>query len=79
MPVAGGGPAVHPPHPRTGLGGVRVSDQQMAALLLTDHEWHGDWSYTLPPSRSRTSASPRQLRSTSPPRPDLAWPYDISR
>jgi transposase len=27
--------------------GVRVSDQQMAALPLTRHEWHGDWNYTL--------------------------------
>ena len=27
--------------------GVRVSDQQMAALPLTRHDWHGDWNYTL--------------------------------
>jgi hypothetical protein len=27
--------------------GVRISDQQMAALPLTRHEWHGDWNYTL--------------------------------
>jgi Rhodopirellula transposase DDE domain len=27
--------------------GVKISDQQMAALPLTPHEWHGDWNYTL--------------------------------
>jgi Rhodopirellula transposase DDE domain len=27
--------------------GVPVSDEQMAALPLTRHDWHGDWNYTL--------------------------------
>ena len=29
--------------------GVPVSDEQMAALPLTRHDWHGDWNYTLHP------------------------------
>ena len=29
--------------------GVKVSDEQMAALPLTRHDWHGDWNYTLRP------------------------------
>jgi hypothetical protein len=29
--------------------GIRVSDQQMSALPLTRHDWHGDWNYTLRP------------------------------
>jgi hypothetical protein len=27
--------------------GVKISDEQMAALPLTRHDWHGDWNYTL--------------------------------
>jgi hypothetical protein len=29
--------------------GVKISDQQMAALPLTRHGFHGDWNYTLHP------------------------------
>jgi transposase len=29
--------------------GVKVSDEQMAALPLDRHDWHGDWNYTLRP------------------------------
>jgi len=29
--------------------GVKVSDEQMAALPLDRHAWHGDWNYTLRP------------------------------
>jgi hypothetical protein len=52
--------------------GVRVSDQQMAALPLTRHEWHGDWNYTLRPEPFP------HLPISAPdpfdqPRPDLAW------
>jgi len=28
---------------------VKITDQQMAALPLTKHEFHPDWNYTLPP------------------------------
>jgi hypothetical protein len=29
--------------------GVKISDEQMAALPLDRHDWHGDWNYTLHP------------------------------
>ena len=29
--------------------GVKVSDQQMAALPITRHDFHGDWNYCLHP------------------------------
>ena len=29
--------------------GVKISDEQMAALPLHRHDWHGDWNYTLRP------------------------------
>ena len=30
--------------------GVKISDEQMAALPLRRHDWHGDWNYTLYPA-----------------------------
>ena len=27
--------------------GVKVSDEQMAALPLIAHDWHGNWNYTV--------------------------------
>jgi Rhodopirellula transposase DDE domain len=58
----------------TGLypAGVKISDQQMAALPLTRHHWHGDWNYTLDPRPAITPAAPPQPGATWP-RPDLAW------
>jgi hypothetical protein len=35
--------------------GVKVSDVQLASVNLTRHAFHGDWNYTISPSR-RTSA-----------------------
>jgi transposase len=29
--------------------GIQISDQQIGALPLTRHDWHGDWNYTLRP------------------------------
>ena len=29
--------------------GVKVSDQQLAAVPITRHEWHGEWNYTVLP------------------------------
>jgi hypothetical protein len=29
--------------------GTKISDQQMATLPLTRHQFHGDWNYTLQP------------------------------
>jgi hypothetical protein len=28
---------------------IKVSDEQLARLKLTPHEFHGDWNYTLSP------------------------------
>jgi hypothetical protein len=36
--------------------GVQVSDQQMAALPVTPHGFHGDWNYTLHSRSGRTGA-----------------------
>ncbi len=30
--------------------GAKISDEQMAALPLHRHHWHGDWNYTLSPA-----------------------------
>jgi Rhodopirellula transposase DDE domain len=30
--------------------GAKISDEQMAALPLHRHDWHGDWNYTLHPA-----------------------------
>jgi hypothetical protein len=52
--------------------GVRVSDQQMDALPLTRHDWHGDWNYTLRPEPypHLPVAAPDPF---DQPSPDLAW------
>ena len=39
--------------------GVKVSDEQIAALPLTRHRFHGDWNYTLHPSPARARADTR--------------------
>jgi hypothetical protein len=45
--------------------GVTVSDEQMAALPLHRHDWHGEWNYTLDPHRP----PPPATDSTPPPTP----------
>ncbi len=53
--------------------GVKVSDEQMAALPLDRHDWHGDWNYTLrpePPAPPPPPAPPAR----EPERPDWAHP-----
>jgi hypothetical protein len=37
--------------------GIEVTDEQLAAVPLNRHEWHGDWNYTI------TGRRPRQARS----------------
>jgi hypothetical protein len=37
--------------------GVKISDQQMAALPLARHGWHGDWNYTLRPGPAHRPAA----------------------
>ena len=27
--------------------GVKITDQQLAAIPLTPHQWHGEWNYTI--------------------------------
>jgi hypothetical protein len=29
--------------------GAKITDEQVAALPMTRHDWHGDWNYTLRP------------------------------
>jgi hypothetical protein len=63
--------------------GLQVSDQQMDALPLTRHDWHGDWNYTLRPEdhgnwnytlrpgrHDQASAAPGPF---DRPSPALAW------
>jgi hypothetical protein len=54
-------------------GGVKVSDEQMAALPLDRHDWHGDWNYTLRPEPPAPPPPPR-LPARQPERPDWAHP-----
>jgi hypothetical protein len=37
--------------------GIEVTDEQLAAVPLTRHEWHGDWNYTITGRRLRRSHS----------------------
>jgi len=32
--------------------GVKISDAQLDAIPLTRHDWHGDWNYTIHPTRN---------------------------
>ena len=55
----------------TGLypAGVKISGQQMAALPLDRHTWHGDWNYTL---RPQPATSPAPAPPTAPAQPRRA-------
>ena len=53
--------------------GVKISDEQMAALPLDRHDWHGDWNYTLRPE-SPAPALPPLPPARQPERPDWAHP-----
>ena len=51
--------------------GVQVSDEQMKELeerVITRHDFHGDWNYTLPPVPRPAAPAPEP----APPGPDLA-------
>ena len=39
--------------------GATISDEQMAALPLRRHDWHGDWNYTLYPRPPAAAPPPR--------------------
>ena len=53
--------------------GAKVSDEQMAALPLDRHEWHGDWNYTLRPEPPAPAPPPRPP-AREPERSDWAHP-----
>jgi len=53
--------------------GATISDEQMAALPLRRHDWHGDWNYTLYP-RPPAPAPPPQPRPGRGERPGWAHP-----
>ena len=53
--------------------GVKISDEQMAALPLDRHDWHGDWNYTLRPEPPAPAPPPRPP-AREPERPDWAHP-----
>jgi hypothetical protein len=53
--------------------GVKISDEQMAALPLDRHDWHGDWNYTLRPEPP-APAPPPPPPAREPERPDWAHP-----
>jgi hypothetical protein len=53
--------------------GVKVSDEQMAALPLDRHDWHGDWNYTLRPEPPAPAPQPPPP-GREPERPDWAHP-----
>jgi transposase len=53
--------------------GVKVSDDQMAALPLDRHDWHGDWNYTLRPEPPAPPPPPRPP-AREPERPGWAHP-----
>ncbi|MFJ2722600.1 ISAzo13 family transposase [Streptomyces sp. NPDC087437] len=46
--------------------GVTVSDEVMAALPLTAHDWHGTWNYTLRPEPPAPAPLPRRDDRTQP-------------
>src|SRR6516164_1380718 len=54
-------------------GGVKVSDEQMTALPLDRHDWHGDWNYTLRPEPPAPPPPPRPP-ARAPERQDWAHP-----
>jgi Rhodopirellula transposase DDE domain len=53
--------------------GAKVSDEQLAALPLDRHAWHGDWNYTLRPEPP-ASPPPPLAPAREPERPDWAHP-----
>jgi Rhodopirellula transposase DDE domain len=46
--------------------GVKVSDEELAAVPLRRHGWHGEWNYTvLPLAGSATSANTTRAQGAS--------------
>jgi hypothetical protein len=53
--------------------GVKISDEQVAALPLDRHDWHGDWNYTLRPEPPAPPPPPKPPARAAE-RPDWAHP-----
>ena len=53
--------------------GAKVSDEQMAALPISRHAWHGDWNYTLRPEPPAPPPPPGPP-AREPERPDWTHP-----
>jgi hypothetical protein len=34
--------------------GIEVTDQQLAAVNITRHDFHGEWNYTVVPSQTKS-------------------------
>ncbi len=49
--------------------GVQVSDEEIAAVPITRHRFHGDWNYTLHPAAARPTAVLGPSASDAPQRP----------
>jgi DDE family transposase len=53
--------------------GQNITDQHMATLALTRHDWHGDWNYTLHPHPATTDhTNPPAAPTPAHPTPVLA-------
>ncbi|GHF15293.1 hypothetical protein GCM10014715_83260 [Streptomyces spiralis] len=52
--------------------GIRISDDEIAALPTTRHRFHGDWNYTLHPQRpmdvATTGRTPDEVLADRPTR-----------
>ena len=54
--------------------GVKASDEQMAMLPITFHDWHGNWNYTLDPHQIQPPHN--NPKTSQPPRRDSrAWTH----
>jgi hypothetical protein len=53
--------------------GVTISDQQMASLPITRHDWHGNWNYTLHPATPADHTAAPDDGDEHREQPDRAW------
>ena len=56
--------------------GTKITDQQMAALPIERHDWHGDWNYTLHPTGPAPAETPAPASAKPARIPDLTWLAD---
>jgi Rhodopirellula transposase DDE domain len=61
--------------PGTYATGVKVSDEQMAALPLDRHAWHGDWNDTLRPDDPRPAGAAAPAPARPPLRDSAGWAH----